>query len=112
LAYEHEFDGTAKGTMGEYALLEPDFAGGSARMELGIKYDKKESPWKVELGLTGYAGKRESIGATLNAWYEFGGKKQKAETEATEVTEATATGTTTETTETTETTATETTKAE
>ncbi|MDO4987402.1 MAG: autotransporter outer membrane beta-barrel domain-containing protein, partial [Synergistes sp.] len=105
LAYEHEFDGTAKGTMGEYALLEPDFTGGSARAELGIKYDKKESPWKVELGLTGYAGKRESIGATLNAWYEFGGEKQKAETEATEVTETTAT-------ETTETTATETTKAE
>ncbi|MDO4988540.1 MAG: hypothetical protein Q4E17_05935, partial [Synergistes sp.] len=71
--------------------------------ELGIKYDKKESPWKVELGLTGYAGKRESIGANLNISYEFGGEKQKANPEPTAETAAT---------EATETTATEITKAE
>ena len=39
--------------------------------ELGVKYDKPESPWKVELGLTGYTGRRDSIAARLNAWYEF-----------------------------------------
>ncbi|MBQ0055942.1 MAG: autotransporter domain-containing protein [Synergistaceae bacterium] len=72
LAYEYEFDGKAKGHMGEYSLLEPDFKGGSGMAELGIKYDKANSPWKVELGLTGYTGKRDSIGANLNAWYEFG----------------------------------------
>ncbi|MDO4953105.1 MAG: autotransporter domain-containing protein [Synergistaceae bacterium] len=72
LAYEYEFDGTAKGHMGEYALLEPDFKGGSGMAELGIKYHKPNSPWKVELGVTGYTGKRDSIGANLNAWYEFG----------------------------------------
>ncbi|MBQ0055180.1 MAG: autotransporter domain-containing protein, partial [Synergistaceae bacterium] len=72
LAYEYEFDGAAKGHMGEYALLEPDFKGGSGMAELGIKYHKANSPWKVELGVTGYTGKRDSIGANLNAWYEFG----------------------------------------
>ena len=76
LAYEYEFDGVAKGHMGEYALLEPDFKGGSGMAELGIKYDKKDCPWKVELGLTGYTGKRDSIGANLGATYEFGGIKQ------------------------------------
>ncbi len=40
--------------------------------ELGIKYDKKGSPWKVELGVTGYTGKRDSIGVNLGATYEFG----------------------------------------
>ncbi|MBQ0055224.1 MAG: autotransporter outer membrane beta-barrel domain-containing protein, partial [Synergistaceae bacterium] len=72
LAYEYEFDGVAKGHLGEYALLEPDFKGGSGMAELGIKYHKPNSPWKVELGVTGYTGKRDSIGAHLNAWYEFG----------------------------------------
>ena len=72
LAYEYEFDGTAKGHMGEYALLEPDFKGGSGMAELGIKYHKANSLWKVELGVTGYTGKRDSIGANLSAWYEFG----------------------------------------
>ncbi len=79
LAYEYEFDGKASGHMGEYAILEPDFKDGSGIAEVGIKYDKKGSPWKVELGLTGATGKRDSIGANLNAWYEFGngGKKAK-----------------------------------
>ena len=72
LAYEYEFDGTAKGHMGEYSLLEPDFKGGSGMAELGIKYHKANSPWKVELGVTGYTGKRDSIGASLGATYEFG----------------------------------------
>ena len=72
LAYEYEFDGVASGRMGEYAILEPDFKGGSGMAELGIKYHKANSPWKVELGVTGYTGKRDSIGANLSAWYEFG----------------------------------------
>ncbi len=76
LAYEYEFDGVAKGRMGEYALLEPDFKGGSGMAELGIKYHKADSPWKVELGVTGYTGKRDSIGANLSAWYEFNGRKR------------------------------------
>ena len=72
LAYEYEFDGKAKGRLGEYSLLEPDFKGGSGMAELGIKYDNSDSPWKMEFGLTGYTGKRDSIGANLSAWYEFG----------------------------------------
>ena len=77
LAYEYEFDGKAKGHMGEYALLEPDFKGGSGMAELGIKYDRTDSPWKAEFGVTGYTGKRDSIGANLSAWYEFGGGRKE-----------------------------------
>ena len=72
LAYEYEFDGVAKGHMGEYALLEPDYKGGSGIAEIGLKYDKANNPWKVELGLTGATGKRDSIGVNLGATYEFG----------------------------------------
>ena len=76
LAYEYEFDGVAKGRMGEDALLEPDFKGASGMAEIGIKYEKANNPWKVELGLTGATGKRDSIGVNLGATYEFGGSKQ------------------------------------
>ena len=72
LAYEYEFDGVAKGRMGEYAILEPDYKGGSGIAEIGFKYHKANSPWKVDLGLTGATGKRDSIGVNLGAWYEFG----------------------------------------
>ncbi len=72
LAYEYEFDGKAKGHMGEYALLEPDFKGGSGMAELGFRYHNATSPWKVELALQGFTGKRDSIGANLSVWYMFG----------------------------------------
>lgn len=71
LAYEHEFAGTASGHVGELKMLEPDIKGGSAMAELGVQYQKQGSPWKLDLGLQGFTGRKESISANLGAWYEI-----------------------------------------
>ncbi len=71
LAYEHEFAGTASGHVDEHKLLEPDIKGGSAMAELGVQYQKQGSPWKIDLGLQGFTGRKESISANLGAWYEI-----------------------------------------
>ncbi len=71
LAYEHEFAGTASGHVGELKMLEPEIKGGSAMAELGVQYQKQGSPWKLDLGLQGFTGRKESISANLGAWYEI-----------------------------------------
>ncbi len=72
LAYEYEFSGKATGQAGEYTLIDSDFRGGSGMAEVGLKFQKGNSPWKGELAVQGYTGKRESIGVNLGIWYEFG----------------------------------------
>ncbi|MBQ0055032.1 MAG: autotransporter outer membrane beta-barrel domain-containing protein [Synergistaceae bacterium] len=49
----------------------PDISGGSGMAEFGITYKKQGSPWKFDLGLQGFAGKQDSLSATLTAVREF-----------------------------------------
>ncbi|MDO4219301.1 MAG: DUF6273 domain-containing protein [Synergistaceae bacterium] len=72
LAYEYEFDGKAKGSVGTSAMPMSDFKGGSGLAEFGVKFDRLNSAWKGELSLQGYTGRRDSIGANLSIWYMFG----------------------------------------
>ncbi|MDO4952358.1 MAG: autotransporter domain-containing protein [Synergistaceae bacterium] len=49
----------------------PDISGGSGMAELGVTYKKQNSPWRLDLGLQGFAGSQNSISATLTAVREF-----------------------------------------
>ncbi|MDO4219182.1 MAG: DUF6273 domain-containing protein [Synergistaceae bacterium] len=72
LAYEYEFDGKAKGSTDGLAIDTSDFKGGSGLAEFGVKFERKDSPWKGEVALQGFAGQRTGIGANVSVWYMFG----------------------------------------
>ncbi|MBQ0055782.1 MAG: hypothetical protein KBS54_06540 [Synergistaceae bacterium] len=81
LAYEYEFSSNAAATTQGLAIAEPDLKGGTGVAELGLSYKKAGSPWAFDFTIIGTAGKRESIGANLTAWYEFGeAGKEKIQT--------------------------------
>ena len=62
LAYEHEFDGKATGTADGFAIRGTDPSGGSVRMELGATMEPDaKSPWKLDLNLSGFAGKKRGM---------------------------------------------------
>ena len=70
LAYEHELDGKARGTADGFAIRGTDTSGGSLRAEIGatIEPDVK-SPWKLDLNLAGFAGKKRGLtGGVSVAW--------------------------------------------
>lgn len=72
LAYEHEFDGKAAGTYNGLAIRSADIKGGSARLELGAKLAPAEnSPWKLDLNLTGYAGQKRGLAGSISAAFLF-----------------------------------------
>ncbi len=61
-AYEHEFDGKANGTADGVAIRGADTSGGSFRGELGATMTPGEdSPWKLDLNVTGFAGKKQGF---------------------------------------------------
>jgi hypothetical protein len=60
LAYDHEFDGKAKGTANGSAIAVPDLKGGTGIGELGVVFKGKNS--LVDIKLEGYTGKREGFG--------------------------------------------------
>lgn len=70
LAYEHEFDGKASGTADGFAIRGTDPSGGSVRMELGATMEPDaKSPWKLDLNLSGFAGKKRGLtGGVSVAW--------------------------------------------
>lgn len=70
LAYEYELDGKARGTADGFAIRGTDTSGGSLRAEIGatIEPDVK-SPWKLDLNLAGFAGKKRGLtGGVSVAW--------------------------------------------
>ncbi len=74
LAYEHEMDGKASGTVTapgvNAAIRSADISGGSGRLEIGatMKPDKN-SPWSLDLNVTGFAGKKQGVmGGVSVAW--------------------------------------------
>ena len=72
LAYEHEFDGKATGTADGFAIRGTDPTGGSVRMELGatMQPDAK-SPWKLDLNLSGFAGKKRGMTGGVSVAFMF-----------------------------------------
>lgn len=70
LAYEHEFDGKASGTADGFAIRGTDPSGGSVRIELGATMEPDaKSPWKLDLNLSGFAGKKRGLtGGVSVAW--------------------------------------------
>ena len=76
LAYEHELDGKASGTVSNGVLSSPirstDPSGGSVRMELGatMKPDGN-SPWSLDLNLSGFAGKKRGFTGGISVAFMF-----------------------------------------
>ncbi len=66
LAYEYEFDGKACGSVYGMAMEAPSLKGGTGIVELGMSFKSRpESSNTLELGLQGYAGKREGVTGTV-----------------------------------------------
>ena len=72
LAYEHELDGVATGTADGAAIRGADLGGGSLRAELGaaMQPDAK-SPWKLDLNLAGFAGKKDGFSGGVAVSFMF-----------------------------------------
>jgi outer membrane autotransporter protein len=60
LAYDHEFDGKAKGTANGSAIAVPDLKGGTGIGEIGVTFKGRAS--QADLKLEGYTGRREGFG--------------------------------------------------
>ena len=72
LAYEHEFDGKASGTADGFAIRGTDPSGGSVRMELGATMEPDaKSPWKLDLNLSGFVGKKRGLTGGLSVAFMF-----------------------------------------
>ena len=49
-----------------------DYTGGSVRLELGAKLlANEESPWSLDLNLTGYAGKKQGLQGGVSVKFMF-----------------------------------------
>jgi outer membrane autotransporter protein len=71
-AWEHEFDGGQKADTNGYALLKPSLRGDTGIGELGLAFTPSaDLPLTLDLGVQGYAGKREGVTGTLHIKYEF-----------------------------------------
>lgn len=72
LGYEYEFDSEASGFTNGLALGDEDLTGGSGVAELGISFKpSKNSPFSLELNLSGFTGKREGFRGGVEAVYTF-----------------------------------------
>ena len=75
LAYEHELDGKASGTVSNGVISAPirgtDPTGGSVRMELGATMQPENSPWSLDLNLAGFAGKKQGITGGVSVSFMF-----------------------------------------
>ena len=71
-AYEHELDGKANGTADGVAIRGADTSGGSFRGELGATMTPGEnSPWKLDLNVTGFAGKKQGFTSGVSVAFMF-----------------------------------------
>ncbi len=71
-AYEHEFDGKAKATTNGYSIDAPSLRGGTVVGEAGLALKPSRTlPLSLDLGVQGYAGKREGVTGSLRVGFEF-----------------------------------------
>ncbi|MDR3221396.1 MAG: autotransporter domain-containing protein, partial [Candidatus Accumulibacter sp.] len=72
LAWEHEFDGKAKARVYGYPIDAPELKGDSGLVELGFTMNPTaHKPLTLDLGLQGYAGKREGVTGTVKVNWRF-----------------------------------------
>ena len=72
LAYEYEMDGKATGTVDGLAIRGADIGGGSVRAELGATMQPDaNSPWSLDLNLSGFAGKKRGISGGVSVAFMF-----------------------------------------
>ena len=72
LAYEYEMDGKATGTVDGLAIRGADIGGGSVRAELGATMQPDaNSPWSLDLNLSGFAGKKRGFSGGVSVAFMF-----------------------------------------
>lgn len=73
VAWEHEFDGTARTELSNHGVDAPSVSmrGDSAVFMAGLQWDPDNSSLHVDLGLEGSAGVRQSIGGQARLVWEF-----------------------------------------
>ena len=70
--WEHEFDGKARATVNGVSLAAPSLKGDTGMGELGLSLKpSKDLPLTFDLGVQGYAGKREGVTGSLQIRFEF-----------------------------------------
>lgn len=71
LAYEHELDGKAAGTVDGLGIRAADISGGSGRLEIGATITPENSPWSLDLNVTGFAGKKQGVMGGVSVAFQF-----------------------------------------
>ena len=72
LAWEHEYSGTARGSVYEYRLEENSLKGDSGIGEIGIRFSPEaDSAWRIDAAVRGYVGQREGVAGNLVFNYLF-----------------------------------------
>lgn len=72
VAYEREFNGKAEATTYGQPITAPSLRGDTGIGELGLQYKPSPNiPLTFDLGVQGYAGKRDGITGSLQIKYEF-----------------------------------------
>ena len=72
LSYEYELDGQSTGKANGSAIRAADVGGGSLRAELHATMEPKaDSPWTLDLNLTGFTGKKQGIMGGVSVLFHF-----------------------------------------
>lgn len=72
LSYEHELDGKASGAVDGVSIRAAETKGGSVRAELGATMTPDDgSPWKLDLNLAGFAGKKQGFTGGVSIAFMF-----------------------------------------
>ncbi|GHU10030.1 hypothetical protein FACS1894185_0420 [Betaproteobacteria bacterium] len=73
-AWEHEYDGKANANTNGFAIDAPKLKGDTGLLEAGLTLTpatENKQGWSLDLGVQGYAGKREGVTGSLRARYRF-----------------------------------------
>ncbi len=72
IAYDHEFGGESTGSVNGMAIRSASIKGGTIRGEFGIRREAtKTNPWKTDISLYGFTGKRNGFGGNIAVEYHF-----------------------------------------
>ena len=72
VAYDHEFGGKANGTVNGTPVRAASIKGGTLRGEFGYcREATKTNPWKTDISLYGFTGKRNGFGGSVAVEYHF-----------------------------------------
>ena len=72
IAYDYEFGGESRGTVNGTAIRSASVKGGTLRGEFGYcREATKTNPWKTDISLFGFTGKRCGFGGSIAVEYHF-----------------------------------------